>query len=116
MRDFIHIIFLFIVYLLLINSLIFTTSPCFRATGPQAYNSCTIETLSNSYITFMVAGTLIAAFCTYIYGKNTEQKVSDVIFVVLLLIALGVLSYYLYLPFALKQIGEVEIYLDTLMK
>lgn len=115
MRNFVHIIFLYVIFLLLIPTFIYLTTHCFTVTSPREYQTCTIETLSNHYLTLMGLGTLIAGLAVYIYAKGTEQKVHSVFLVILLLIALGVLSYYLYLPFALKQIGEVEVYLDTLL-
>ena len=116
MRNFIHTVFLYIVFLLLIPTFIYLTTSCFTVAGPQEYEACTIATLSNQYLKFMGLGALIAGFAAYLYGKNTEQQIKSVILIVMLLILLGVFSYYLYLPFALKQIGEVEIFLDTLLE
>ncbi len=115
MKIFLGIYLVFLLYLFLLPSLVFSLIPCLNNTSPQPYDACTLSIIADKYVIFMVIGLLVGTLSVYILAKATSQKIVSVLFVIILMGVSGVLSYYRFLPLALQKLGQVEVYLDPVL-
>lgn len=117
MQKFFSVIYLHTLLIFIFSFVLVSLSPCFfSGVANGEYEQCTIETLSNHYIIAMSLISFVSIIAIYIKGKYQEAKLTDVVISIIVVMLISLASYYLYLPYALKQIGEFEVYLDTLLE
>src|SRR5690606_18783502 len=113
MQKFFSVIYLHTLLIFIFSFVLATLPPCFLSgVANGEYEQCTINTLSNHYLIAMSLITFVSIIAIYIKGKYQEAKLAGVVKSIIVVMLISIVSYYIYLPYALKQIGEFEVYLD----
>lgn len=113
MKQNLTIILLFILYLVVVISLILFTSAC-RQLTPVNYADCNINLLTDKFVAFSGIGLITFSLLNYIRAKFYTQKWKDLVATIVILSLISIVAFYLYLPLVFRQTSGVEIFLDTL--